>query len=210
MMSEQWVVLDAMGVVFEVGDDTNDLLVPYIRERNPLVSPERINELYLEASLGRIQSCDLWTGVELGDQFPLIEEHYLSTRLTLDPGFRAAAEELVGHYSLALLSNDLREWSAYLRAFFDLDRCFRAAIISAEVGHRKPAREIYEILLGAIRCPACDCVFVDDRAKNLRPARELGFKTIHFIRDGAEPDPQADLAIRSFAELLAAVEMVFR
>lgn len=207
-MSDKWVVLDAMGVVFEVGDDTNDLLVPYIRERNPLVTTERINELYLEASLGRTTSCDLWEGVGLGDQFPLIEEHYLSTCLTLDPGFRAAAEDLGKDHSLALLSNDLREWSAYLRASLDLHTYFRAAIISAEVGHRKPAKEIYEILLGKIGCVACDCVFVDDRAKNLRPARDLGLKTIHFIRDDAEPDPQANAAIRNFAELPEAVRHV--
>ena len=31
----EWVVFDVMGVVFTVGDDTNDLLVPFIWERNP-------------------------------------------------------------------------------------------------------------------------------------------------------------------------------
>jgi len=31
-MSTKWVILDVMGVIFEVGDDTNDLLVPGIRQ----------------------------------------------------------------------------------------------------------------------------------------------------------------------------------
>jgi hypothetical protein len=30
----KWVILNAMGVIFEVGDDTNDLLVPHIQKRN--------------------------------------------------------------------------------------------------------------------------------------------------------------------------------
>ena len=43
---KKWVVFDAMGVIFEVGDDTNDLLVPFVQEHHR-ISKERINELYI-------------------------------------------------------------------------------------------------------------------------------------------------------------------
>jgi len=50
-MSTKWVILDVMGVIFEVGDDTNDLLVPYIQKMNDMISAEKINKMYLKASL---------------------------------------------------------------------------------------------------------------------------------------------------------------
>lgn len=49
-----------MGVVFTVGDDTNDLLVPFIQERNKRISKENINEIYLRVRLGQITSCQFW------------------------------------------------------------------------------------------------------------------------------------------------------
>jgi len=44
-MSTKWVILDVMGVIFEVGDDTNDLLVPYIQKMDKMISAEKINEM---------------------------------------------------------------------------------------------------------------------------------------------------------------------
>lgn len=57
-MLTKWVILDLMGVIFKVGDDTNDLLVPYILKMNDMISAEKINEMYLKASLGVISSFD--------------------------------------------------------------------------------------------------------------------------------------------------------
>lgn len=42
-MLTKWVILDLMGVIFKVGDDTNDLLVPYILKMNDMISAEKIN-----------------------------------------------------------------------------------------------------------------------------------------------------------------------
>jgi len=55
-MSTKWIIFDVMGVIFEVGDDTNDLLVPYIQKRKDMISTEKINEMYTKASLGKILS----------------------------------------------------------------------------------------------------------------------------------------------------------
>ncbi len=55
---------DVMGVIFEVGDDTNDLLVPYIQKIDSEISKEKINEVYIKASLGKISSRQFWC--ELG------------------------------------------------------------------------------------------------------------------------------------------------
>ncbi|MCD4844756.1 MAG: hypothetical protein K8R25_09745 [Methanosarcinales archaeon] len=72
-ISIKWAILDVMGVIFEVGDDTNDLLVPYIQKRNDMVSAEKINEMYLKISLGEISSFDFWNELGFDSEYPEIE-----------------------------------------------------------------------------------------------------------------------------------------
>ena len=208
-MSTKWVILDVMGVIFEVGDDTNDLLVPYIQKINDMISAEKINEMYLKASLGEISSFDFWNELGFGNKYPEIERDYLDTYLRIDSEFVEVAKTLSKNYSLAILSNDVKEWSNYLRTKFDLSRLFKIIIISGEVGYRKPDKRIYNILLDRIQSPPSDCVFVDDRAKNLRPASEIGIKTIRFVREESNNDISANFEISSFAELPQAIERVF-
>ncbi|GAG70859.1 unnamed protein product [marine sediment metagenome] len=209
-MSTKWVILDVMGVIFEVSDDTNDLLVPYIQKINDMISAEKINEMYLKASLGEISSFDFWNELGFGLKYPEIERDYLDTCLRIDSEFAEIAKTLSKSYSLAILSNDVKEWSNYLRTKFDLSRLFKIIIISSEVGYRKPDKRIYNILLDRIQSLSSDCVFVDDRAKNLRPASEIGIKTIRFVREESNNDISADFEISGFAELPQAIERLFK
>jgi putative hydrolase of the HAD superfamily len=204
-----WVVFDAMGVVFTVCDDTNDLLVPFIRERNPGISREEINEIYIRASLGQIASRRLWEEVGLGGQYPEIETTYLDTWLTLDPEFVPVARALSERFSLGLLSNDLSEWSAYLRDRFSLG-FLDAVIISGDAGCRKPSPEIYERFLTGAGAPAEECVFIDDKLKNLAAAAALGMKTIRFARQPDESDFEPDATIGSFGRLEEAIDRLGR
>ena len=208
-MSTKWVILDVMGVIFEVGDDTNDLLVPYIQKRNDMILVEKINEMYLKASLGEISSFDFWNELGFGSKYPEIERDYLDTYLRIDSEFVEIAKTLSKDYSLAILSNDVKEWSNYLRTKFDLSRLFKIIIISGEVGYRKPDKRIYNILLDRIQSLSLDCVFVDDRSKNLRPGSEIGIKTIRFAREESNDDFSANFEISGFAELPQAIERLF-
>lgn len=132
-MTDKWIILDAMGVVFVVGDDTKDLLVPFVQERVSNISRDTINCIYLSASLGNLTSQEFWTEVGLSDRYPEIETEYLDSQLTTDPDFGRVVRELAKQYRLGLISNDLSEWSRYLRAKFTLD-IFEVVIISADVG----------------------------------------------------------------------------
>lgn len=62
-----------------------------------------------------------------------------------------------------------------------LGRLFDGVVISGEVGVRKPTPEIYELGAQAIELAPTACVFVDDLAFNLRPARDLGMATVHHV-----------------------------
>jgi epoxide hydrolase-like predicted phosphatase len=62
-----------------------------------------------------------------------------------------------------------------------LGELFDGVVISATVGLRKPAPDIYRLGARALHLEPIDCVFVDDLRGNLKPARELGMTTVHHV-----------------------------
>jgi len=170
-------------------------------------------ELYIDASLGKITSSTFWDRLGFKNNYPEIEISYLDQYLTLDKEFTINAEILKEKYNLALLSNDVSEWSLYLRQKHNLNRFFQEIVISGDVGFRKPSDEIYKILLERIGCNANDCVIVDDRHKNLVPAMKMGMKGIKFNREKTAADGAADdykgFEIKSFIQLPNILPKVF-
>jgi putative hydrolase of the HAD superfamily len=76
----------------------------------------------------------------------------------------------------ALLSNS---WGATTGYDHDLlEELFDASVISSEAGLRKPDPAIYELAAERIGLLPAACVFVDDLAGNLKPARALGMATV--------------------------------
>ncbi len=59
-----------------------------------------------------------------------------------------------------------------------LAELFDGVVISAEVGIRKPAPEIYALGAESVGLPPESCVYVDDIGGNLKPARALGMTTV--------------------------------
>jgi putative hydrolase of the HAD superfamily len=58
---------------------------------------------------------------------------------------------------------------------------FDAAVISGEVGLRKPEPEIYRLAAARLGVPPNRCVFVDDLAPNVRGAVAVGMVGVHHI-----------------------------
>lgn len=61
-----------------------------------------------------------------------------------------------------------------------LKSSFRDIVVSAEERLLKPDLRIYEILLERNGLEAGTCVFIDDSAKNVEAAREVGMHAVHF------------------------------
>lgn len=203
----QWIIFDAMGVVFEIGDDTNELLVPFIQKMNPAISTEIIQKYYLMASLGEITSKQFWLKIGLESMYSEnnIEKEYLESCITLDSQFISVASELKNKYKIGILSNDLSEWFSYLRNLYKIDELLDIAVISGDVGYRKPDLKIYEIFLEKTGARPEECIFIDDREKNLKPAMDLGMKVIKFNREKEEKTFLDIISIESFDELGKAV-----
>lgn len=165
MMKEKWIIFDVMGVIFKVQDDTNDLLVPFIKKRNNLISKEYINDIYLDASLGRITSDEFWEKMNLcetGKEKKIYKE-YLDTCLTIDEDFIETAKRLKKDYNLAILSNDVSEWSSYLRNKYGINELVEFSVISGDVKCRKPNMDIYDIAVGQMESACALSILIIDR-----------------------------------------------
>jgi HAD superfamily hydrolase (TIGR01509 family) len=205
-MAIKWVIFDAMGVIFEVADDVSDSLVPFLRSKNYNKPVRFIFKEYIKASLGQITSLEFWTALGYNTEYPEIEIEFLNTWYSLDSEFLDVVKQLAEHYKIATLSNDIKDWSKFLRIKFEINRFFDVNVISGDVGYRKPDPKIYEILLNNINSSAENCVFIDDKLENLQVASELGFNTIRFVRNESKVEFCSEFEISSFKELIPILE----
>jgi putative hydrolase of the HAD superfamily len=135
--------------------------------------------LLIDFECGRVEEVDfeprLATALGVGWHEGLIDRLFAGAALddAMVDGVRALHERGV---RTGLVSNS---WGTrrYPRGL--LGELFDGVVISGEEGFRKPDPRMYE--LGAQRIGAApgDCVFVDDLAFNLDPARELGMAVVH-------------------------------
>jgi len=175
------VILDAMGVMYSIGDDVKDLLCPFIAEKGGISDIDKITGFYMAASLGNMAAIEFWQSVGVA---PNLEDEYLQ-RHKLTDGLVEFLEAINSRGGKVwCLSNDLSEWSRKLRDIFKLDRYLSGFVIRR------------------LDVTAGDVVFVDDNPKNLDAATELGLKTILFDTSEENLSHSGYKAVRNFNELL--------
>jgi len=82
--------------------------------------------------------------------------------------------------TMALLTNNVREWEPLWRSMLPVDEIFEEIVDSAFVGCRKPEARIYELTLERIGMRAEDCLFIDDLHPNCEGAEAIGMSAVHF------------------------------
>ena len=180
------VILDAMGVLYEAGDDVAELLVPFVgRHGRADLLAEAIDRDYVEASLGRMDTDAFWRRMGVD---PALEDSYLAGHRLIEGTLEALAELKQRHGRLACLSNDVSSWSLKLRQRFGLEDWIDHWFISGDLGLRKPSAEIYRLAADRLGVRPRDIVLVDDRLKNLDAAKAVGFNTVLFDIRGEAPD----------------------
>lgn len=96
----------------------------------------------------------------------------------LQPEMLALVRELRGGgLRTGLLSNSWGHRDSYPRNL--LDELFDDAVISADVGMRKPEERIFRLAVERLGLSPAECVFVDDVDANIVAARALGFAVVH-------------------------------
>jgi len=84
----------------------------------------------------------------------------------------------------AIVTNNIREYSAKWRAMMPLDELFDVVVDSCVEGVRKPNARIFEVTLQRLGDVAASCaVFVDDAPGNVAAAQSLGLHTVFVEAD---------------------------
>lgn len=98
-----------------------------------------------------------------------VEDSVEILRRVKELGFQAAA-----------LTNWSAETFPVARRHYAFLDWFADIIVSGEEKVAKPDAEIYRIFLERTGRVANECIFIDDSLRNVKAAKRLGFKTIHF------------------------------
>jgi putative hydrolase of the HAD superfamily len=185
----QMVVVDAMGVLYREADDVEALLIPFVRERGGIDDPLAIRGRYVDASLGRHTTTELWSLLGVPGDAEELDRSY-TERFGLSDGVYEFLDAMDQRgIGVACLTNDVAEWSALLRRRFELDARVHPWIVSGEVGVRKPAEPIFAELERALEVPLRACLLVDDRIDNLAAGRKLGMATVHLAPQPVDGSP---------------------
>jgi len=81
-------------------------------------------------------------------------------------------------YTFALLTNNFRGLGRLLNEKFKIPKFYKAVINSSDIGLLKPDPSIFLHTLKTLNVAPEDCIFVDDKAENVKMARELKMEGI--------------------------------
>ena len=102
-----------------------------------------------------------------------------------------------GHYRMMTLNNEASELNVYRVRQFGLDGIFTAFFSSCWVGALKPSRRIFELALAMAQANPSTSVFIDDRERNLEPARAMGMRGVLFTDVAHLESDLATLGVRA-------------
>jgi putative hydrolase of the HAD superfamily len=192
------LLLDMYGVIIE---ESKGNFTPYVYAHFPFTDKTFYRNLYVSASKGEIDSNEFFGTLGFTDAEGA-KRDYIENHLTLDPDFHGFAKSFSAKYNFVLLSNDVLAWSEYIREYHDIGKYFKAAIISANTGLRKPDIEIFRIALERLNVEPQDCIFVDNSVENLNAAASIGISTILFNRDGENYGGKTVYSFKELGKLL--------
>lgn len=196
------VIFDVMGVILDVDDDINDLLIPFIQERNPKISGKQIEDAFISASSGNMSSKEFWEEVGVPGDYVALNTEYLTEKFPLDGHFMSLLTSLKQNYKIGILSNDISDWCSFLMDSLQVLPLVDAFVVSGAVGVRKPDTKIFNIILDKLGLCASDCLYIDDRAPNVLAAKALGFRSILFNRDSSECDCEQIISLSQLNDIL--------
>ena len=123
------LILDMYGVIIK---DPEGGFLPFINRTFPDLSRDDVYHYWNKADLGELSSLDLFRKLGFQGDLGKIEKEYLDT-IEIDEAFYEFVPLLKKHYHLALISNDLSEWSRYLRDKFKINDYFDVITVSGDL-----------------------------------------------------------------------------
>jgi putative hydrolase of the HAD superfamily len=107
-----------------------------------------------------------------------------------------------GRYRLMTINNESAELNQHRLETFGLRDLFVTFFSSCWIGILKPARRIYEVALAMSQAQPESSLFIDDRERNLEPARTLGMRTIRYTDVARLRQELAELDVHTTEEVV--------
>jgi putative hydrolase of the HAD superfamily len=111
----------------------------------------------------------------------LFHQTHYAIHCTLFEEVREVLENLQGKYRLGVISNALPSMD-WVFDYLDIRKYFESITISSFVGISKPEKGIYEVALNSLGVKAEECLFIDNKLKNVEAAEEMGFIGLYLDR----------------------------
>jgi putative hydrolase of the HAD superfamily len=131
----------------------------------------------------------------------------VATFLGPDPGLRQLLGGLPGRRSI--FTNGSRRHALAVLTALGLDGLFEEIFDIVALGFRpKPEPETYRTVLARLGAAPSRAILLDDLARNLAPARDIGVRTV--LVGTTDPSPAADFSIKTIQDLPAILPQLLR
>lgn len=137
--------------------------------------------VWRDAETSKIDSIEFWKRLSeyTGKEIDEIKKEW-QFEFLVDEEMLNFAKKLKIKYKLAILTNNICDRINPDIKKYKLNEIFDEIIISENAKTRKPFKKIYEIVLEKLNLEADECVFIDDKERNILGGKELGIKGIVF------------------------------
>ncbi|MFH0970587.1 MAG: HAD family phosphatase [Candidatus Diapherotrites archaeon] len=183
------MVLKITAIIFDWGgvlsskSALRDFLKEYAKQHgvNPIELEEKIMNAFQEAKVGKMTSEDFYgviakmTKTKPADIHDSFQSFFRSNYDSIE-----LARILKKRYKVALLTNNIGIWIESALHKNKLTDFFDVVISSHSVKMAKPNPEIYHEILRALGVSSAECVFIDDKQKNVDTANSMGMHGITF------------------------------
>ncbi len=177
------IIFDVQDVLVTDWRDVFDLLDADIKPGVIAEFFDDHNNLRKEMQYGRLTEEEFWK------QFI----HFTGSDVTVDylknavrkalqtfPEVVDIVNALKSNYKLVILSNHTKEWVEYLVAKYKFNDIFDDMFWSFQNGIKKPSAEAYTQITDKFKIKPEECIFIDDKERNIEGAKKIGMKTIFY------------------------------
>lgn len=196
MQNIKAIIFDFGGVILNIDFDKMDKVFADLGAPrfNEMYSQKNADHLFRHFEEGKLNEQEFYDAFRRSIQLNLSDDQIKNAWNSLLIGYRKEAlttlKKIRHTYQLYLLSNTN---SIHVVAFNkmyteeigegSLGDHFDKIYYSHEIGYRKPGKEAFEYVLKENNLMSSKTLFIDDSIQNIKPAEELGLKTI-FLKPG--------------------------